>query len=142
MKIVKEGSKVKILLEGKLEDGTVFDKRDKNRPIEFIVGEGKLLPKIEDAIKGMKTGEKKSIKLKAKEAFGERKEELIKDIPKAAIKMDKEPQAGDNLLLRTPDGRAFPATIVKVGKETFKIDINHPLAGKNVTITIEVLAVE
>jgi len=142
MATAKEGSKVKILLEGKLEDGTVFDKTDKNRPIEFIVGKGKLLPKIENAIKGMKAGGKKSIKLKPGEAFGERRKELIKDIPRAAIKLNKEPKAGDTLLLRTPDGRAFPATIVKVEKETFKIDINHPLAGKNVIITIEVLAVE
>jgi len=142
MTVVKEGSKVKILLEGKLEDGTVFDKTDKERPIEFTIGEGKVLPKLEESIKGMKAGEKKTIKLKPEEAFGQRREELVKDIPRAAIKLDKEPKAGDTLLLKTPDGRTFPATIVNVEKETLKIDINHPLAGKNVIITIEVLAVE
>jgi len=45
MAVAKESSKVKILLEGKLEDGTVFDKTEKDKPIDFIVGEGRMLPK-------------------------------------------------------------------------------------------------
>ena len=142
MVVAKDGSRVKILLEGKLEDGTVFDRTDRNNPIEFTVGEGKMLPKIEDAVKGMKAEEKKSIKLKPEEAFGERRGDLIKDVPRNAIALDKEPKAGATLLLRTADGRALPATIVKVEKETLRIDFNHPLAGKNVIITVEVVAVE
>jgi peptidylprolyl isomerase len=142
MTIAKEGNRIKILLEGKLEDGTVFDKTDRDTPIEFTIGEGRMLPKIENAVKGMKTGEKKNIKLKPEEAFGERREDLIKDVPRAAIALDKEPKVGATLLLMTDDRRAFPATIVKVEEETLKIDFNHPLAGKNVIITIEVLAVE
>jgi len=142
MTIAKEGTRVKILLEGKLEDGTAFDRTDRSTPIEFTVGEGRMLPKIENAVKGMKAGEKKSIKLKPEEAFGERREDLIKDVPRNAIALDREPKVGTALLLRTDNGRAFPVTIVKVGKETLSIDLNHPLAGKNVIITIEVLAVE
>jgi peptidylprolyl isomerase len=142
MAVAKEGSRVKILLEGKLEDGTVFDRTDKNNPIEFTVGEGRMLPRIENAVKGMKTGEKKSIKLKPEEAFGPRREDLVKDVPRETIALDREPKVGATLLLRTPDGRVFPATIVKVGKETLRIDFNHPLAGKNVIVTIELVAVE
>ena len=142
MTTAKEGSSVKFLLEGKLEDGTVFHRTDRSTPIEFTVGEGRMLPKIENAVKGMKAGEKKNIKLKPEEAFGERGEDLIKDVPRDAIALNREPKVGATLLLMTDNERAFPATIVKVGKETLRIDLNHPLAGKNVTITIEVLAVE
>ena len=142
MVVAKEGSRVKILLEGKLEDGTVFDRTDKNNPIEFTVGEGRMLPKIENAVKGMKVGEKKNIKLKPEEAFGKRREDLIKDVPRNAIALEKEPKAGATLLLRTADGRAFPGTIVKVEKKTLRIDFNHPLAGKNVIITIEIVGIE
>jgi len=142
MTIAKEGSRVKILLEGKLEDDTVFNRTDRSTPIEFTVGEGRMLPKIENAVKGMKAGEKKSIKLKPEEAFGERREDLIKDVPRDAIALDREPEVGATLLLMADNERAFPATIVKVEKETLSIDLNHPLAGKNVIITIEVLAIE
>ena len=100
MAVAKEGSKVKILLEGKLEDGTVFDKTEKDKPIEFTVGEGKMLPKIENTVKGMKTGEKKSIKLKPEDAFGPRREDLVKDIPRQAITLDKEAKVGATLLLK------------------------------------------
>ena len=142
MTIAKEGSRVKILLEGKLEDDTVFNRTDRSTPIEFTVGEGRMLPKIENAVKGMKAGEKKSIKLKPEEAFGERREDLIKDVQRDAIALDREPEVGATLLLMADNERAFPATIVKVEKETLSIDLNHPLAGKNVIITIEVLAIE
>ena len=142
MLVAKDGSRVKILLEGRLEDGTLFDKTDRNNPIEFIVGEGMMLPKIEDAVKGMKIGDKKTIKLMPEEAFGERREELVRDVPKDALAMDKEPKVGAIMLLRMADGRAFPATIVKVTKKTLKIDFNHPLAGKNVVITIEVISID
>ena len=142
MAVAKESSKVKILLEGKLEDGTVFDKTEKDRPIEFIVGEGRMLPEIENAVKGMKTGEKKSIKLKPEDAFGPRRDDLVKDIPRHAITLDKEPKVGATLLVKSPEGRTFSATIVKVEKETLRIDFNHPLAGKNVIINIELLSVE
>jgi len=79
---------VKILLEGKLEDETVFGKTEKDKPIEFIVGEGRMLPKIGNAVKGMKTGEKKSIKLKPEDAFGPRREDLVMDILRHAIVLD------------------------------------------------------
>lgn len=142
MAVAKEGSKVKILLEGKLEDGTVFGKTEKDKPIEFIVGEGRMLPKIENAVKGMKTGEKKSIKLKPEDAFGPRREDLVMDILRHAITLDKEPKVGATLLLKSPEGRTFSATIVEVGKENLRIDFNHPLAGKNVIVDIELLSAE
>ncbi|MBE0511981.1 FKBP-type peptidyl-prolyl cis-trans isomerase [Candidatus Bathyarchaeota archaeon] len=142
MAVAKESSKVKILLEGKLEDGTVFGKTEKDKPVEFIVGEGRMLPKIENAVKGMKTGEKKSIKLEPEDAFGPRREDLVMDIPRHAITLDKEPKVGATLLVKSPEGRTFSATIVRVGKETLRIDFNYPLAGKNVIINIELLSVE
>jgi len=64
MAVAKESSKVKILLEGKLEDGTVFGKTEKDKPIEFIVGEGRMLPKIENAVKGMKNWRKEEHQIK------------------------------------------------------------------------------
>ena len=142
MVVAKEGSRVKILLEGKLEDGTVFDKTERDNPIEFIIGEGRMLPKIENLVKGMKTGEKRSIKLKPEDAFGPRREDLVKDIPRHAITLDKEPKVGATLWLKSQEGRTFSAVIVEVEKETLRIDFNHPLAGKNVIINIELLSVE
>jgi peptidylprolyl isomerase len=142
MAVAKEGSRVRILLEGKLEDGTVFDKTERDNPIEFVIGEGRMLPKIENTVKGMKTGEKKSVKLKPEEAFGPRREDLVKDIPRHAITLDKEAKVGATLLLRSPEGRIFSATIVKIEKEILRVDFNHPLAGKNVIISIELLSVE
>ena len=86
--------------------------------------------------------QKKSIKLKPEDAFGSRREDLVRDIPIHAITLDKEAKVGATLLLKSQEGRTFSAVIVEVRKETLRIDFNHPLAGKNVIMNIELLSVE
>ena len=72
----KEGSTVKVHYTGKFDDGTVFDSSEGRDPIEFKVGEGKVIKGFDTAIVGMKEGDEKDVKIEAKEAYGERKEEL------------------------------------------------------------------
>ena len=141
MKTVAEGSTVQIEFTGKLEDGTVFDKTDEGKPLEFVVGEKKVLPSLENAVQGMKKGESKTLKLEPKDAFGDRVEGLVKQIPRNALPKELEPKPGMMLVLAAPDGRKVPVTITKVEDKNITIDLNHPLAGKNVTFEIKVVDV-
>jgi len=65
---VKNGDKVKVEYEGKLDDGTVFDSSEKHgKPLELEIGTKKVIPGFENAIIGMKKGEEKEIKLEPKD---------------------------------------------------------------------------
>jgi FKBP-type peptidyl-prolyl cis-trans isomerase SlpA len=140
--VVREGSLVRIRWEVRLEDSTLLERTPEDKPLEFVMGRREMLPSIEAALKEMKVGESKTVHLRPAEAFGEWREELVKDIPRNLIKLDKEPRVGATLMLRTVDGRTLMGRIVAVCKDVLRVDFNHPLAGKRVVITFELLEVK
>ena len=135
---IKKGDKVKIEYTGKLDDGSVFDSSKGKNPIEFEVGGGHVIKGFDDAVVGMKKDQEKEIKLKPDEAYGERNDELIKKIPKSQLPKDQEPKPGMMLGIQTPQGQ-IPAKITSVDEKDITIDINHPLAGKNLNFKIKVV---
>ena len=142
---VKINDKIKVDYEGRFENNEVFDSSNKNGqniPLEFEVGIGQVVKGFDDAVLGMEKGEEKEINIKPEEAYGDYNEELKKDIPREALPKDQEPKEGMILVLNTPDGRQFPAKIIKVEKEKVVIDLNHPLAGKNLKFKIKILDIE
>lgn len=138
MKGVKDGSKVEVHLVGKLTDQSVFVSTYDGDPLEFEVGDGSLIPGVEDVMLGMKAGEKRSVKLDADNAYGQRDESLVFHIDKNQV----EPgiQIGDEVVLKTMD-EEIPFRVTKMGEQV-TIDGNHPLAGKTVHFEVELLKVE
>ena len=50
-KIVRKGNKVLVEYIGKLKNGKIFDKTEKGKPVEFVVGSGKIMPGFDKAVK-------------------------------------------------------------------------------------------
>lgn len=137
---VKKGDKVKVEYEGKLEDGTVFDSSEKHgQPLEFQAGIGQVVPGFDNAIVGMEKGEEKEVTIPPDEAYGQPRDELIKDIPRSQLPPEPEPKVGMMLGVGLPNGAQIPARIVEVTAETVKLDLNHPLAGKTLKFKIKVV---
>ncbi|MBW3015342.1 peptidylprolyl isomerase [Candidatus Woesearchaeota archaeon] len=139
-KIVKKGSKVKLHYTGKLDDGTVFDKS--KEPLEVTMGEGKLIKGFEEALEGMKVGEEKKIRLTPDQAYGPRNEKLVQKVPRTAVPEKMEVKKGMILTLKDPQGRMILAKVVDEDKETISIDLNHPLAGKDLNFEIKIESIE
>ncbi len=142
MSTVKKGDKIKLEYEGVLEDGTVFDSSDlKGCPLEFKVGSGQLLRKLEDAIIGMNIGEEKEIVLSPDDAYGEHKSEFLKEISKNYFPADQEIEPGTFFMMVMQDGRQTPVRINSVSGDIVTIDLNHPLAGKTLIFKIKVIEI-
>jgi len=141
-KTVKNESLVKVDYTGSLEDGSVFDSSVGKAPLEFKVGEGKLIKGFEDGILGMKEGEEKEITLEPKEAYGDRVEQLIQNVPKEAFPKDLELKEGMTLTLKDPNGHTLLAHVKEIADTEIKLDLNHPLAGKKLIFKIKVLSIE
>jgi len=139
---IKEGDKVKIEYEGKLDDGTVFDSSEKHgKPLEFEVGAGQVIKGFNDAVIGMEKDEEKEIKLEPKEAYGDNNPELVKKVPRDKMPKEPEPQPGMMLMMGLPDGKQIPAKITEVGDTEVTLDLNHPLAGQNLHFKIKIVEV-
>ena len=100
METVKEGVKIKILCEAKLEDGTLCYQNEEDKPLELVIGEGKFFPALEKELKKMKVGDKKTITLKPEEAFGPHMDDLVMEVPKNAFPMDANITVGSRVKIK------------------------------------------
>ena len=138
----KKGDEISLEYTGTLEDGTVFDASERHgKPLKFTLGEGRILPKFEDAVTGMKVGEKKTFTLKPADAYGEYDAKLTKLIPRDKLPAKPDPKVGMMLGVDLTNGRKAQAIIKKVSDEGVMIDLNPPLAGKTLTFKISIVGI-
>lgn len=142
MSQVKKDDTVKVHYTGKLNDGEVFDSSEGRDPLEFTVGAGQMIPGFEKGILDMKLNEKKTIQIPASEAYGEKREELLQEVPKNQLPQEIQPEVGMPLMAQLPDGGQQQLVIAEVREETIVVDANHPLAGKDLTFEIEVVEIK
>ena len=138
MKKVDQGAFVKLCFRGTLENGVVFDKTDKCKPLEIQVGTGAIVKGFEDALIGMGLNERKSFVLEPEQAYGERDERLERRLDRSRLQLGFEPVRGQVILFQTREGQKLPAVVKFVDDETIVADFNHPLAGRELSFEIEV----
>jgi peptidylprolyl isomerase len=132
----KNGDSVKVHYTGKLEDGTVFDTSDEKKPLQFTLGEGKLIKGFEAAVIGMEPGELKTVQIPADKAYGPHHPEMVMVIDRKEMPPTITPRVDQMLQVRQKDGTSFAVKVTKVSEETLTLDANHPLAGKDLTFDI------
>ena len=133
----KNGDTVKIHYTGKLDDGTVFDTSVERDPLQFTVGEGKLIPDFEQAVVGMNPGESKTIQIPAENAYGPHHQEMIMVVERSQFPDDLKPEVGQQLQVRQPDGSTFVVKVTDVSESNVTLDGNHPLAEKDLAFDIQ-----
>lgn len=132
----KAGDTVRVHYTGKLADGTVFDTSIGSEPYEFTQGQGQTISGFEQAVIGMKVGESKTVTIPVDEAYGPRQDDLIVEIGRDRLSPDIEPEIGMQL-----QGGQGVVTIIKVSETTVTVDANHPLAGQDLTFSIELIEI-
>jgi peptidylprolyl isomerase len=137
----KKGDTVKIHYTGSLEDGTVFDSSANRDPLQFTIGDGKVIPGFELAVAGMSPGESKTEKIPADQAYGPRMKEMVVEVNRAEIPPELKPEVGQQLQMSRDDGRVIPFTITDMSESKVTLDANHPLAGKDLIFKIELIEV-
>ena len=138
----KEGDVVRVNYTGKLEDGTVFDTSENREPLDFTIGEEKVIPGFEQAVVGMEPGETKTETLPPERAYGSRREDMVMQMNRDEIPENVDPAVGQELQLRMQNGQTVPVRIADLSDEAVTIDANHPLAGRTLVFDIELLDVQ
>lgn len=134
------GDVVAVHYRGFLADGTEFDASAPGRPLTFRVGEKGVVKGFSRAVEGMIPGERKRVRLKPRQAYGERLMELIFQIPRSRL---GEPLwVGKTVPLPHSSGRTVPARIAGVAPTFVTVDANHELAGKTLIFDIQLEAVK
>ena len=136
------GQNVSVHYKGTLSDGTEFDNsRVRGGTMEFQIGSGQLLAGFNDAVIGMAVGETKTVQIPSMEAYGDPRPEAIQQVPRGAFADDFEFIVGGTVQGNGPHGQ-FIAKIQAVEEDFVVLDLNHPLAGKDLTFEIELVSID
>jgi len=135
------GSTVKLIYTGTLEDGTVFGYAKPEGPMEFQTGMDLTIPGFEKEILTMSEGEKKTFTVGQYDAYGEYLDDLVEIVPVENVPL-KNIEIGNRIWLTGDDGNKFPVTVLDINSKEITFDMNHPLAGKDLTFEVEILSVD
>ena len=142
MSEAKKDNVVKVHYTGKLDNGQVFDTSKDREPLEFKIGEGKLIPGFEKGVIGMKLEESKTIKIPFSEAYGDKKQELMIEVQNQQLPEELKPEVGMELVSKSPEGQEQIVKIAEVKEASIVVDANHPLAGQDLTFEIELVDIQ
>ena len=138
--MIENGKKVSMHYELTV-DGEVVDTTEGREPFNYIHGKQQIIPALEKHLEGLKEGDEREIILGPEDAYGIIDPNAYIEVPKSQMpQIDLE--IGTQLGIIGPDGVRVPAMIVEIKSETVILNLNHPLAGKELRFTIQILEVE
>lgn len=127
-------------------EGQIADKAGAEKPLEYIQGNGMLLPLFEAAVEGKEPGESFDFTLAPEDGYGEYQNEYVIDIPKDAFSVDGVVRedllvVGNIIPMLNNMGQVMQGIVKAVGASVVSMDFNHPMAGKTLHFTGKVEAV-
>jgi FKBP-type peptidyl-prolyl cis-trans isomerase SlyD len=123
-----------------LESGQEIDKSPAGEPLGFIAGTGQIIPGLEKALMGRAAGDNAKLVVEPEDAYGLVKDELFQEIPQSEFPSDVEVKPGMAFEAQGPNG-PFMITVSKINDDTVTVDLNHPMAGKQLHFDVNVIEV-
>jgi len=137
----KQGNCVKVHYKGSFDNGQVFDTSQGKDPLEFTIGEGRVIAGFEDAVIGMIPGEEKTVKIPCEQAYGARREDMVAVFNSNQFPENLAPAVGQILQLRRDDGMLVQVMVTDVTGDQVTLDANHPLAGKDLIFDLTLVEI-
>ena len=100
-----------------------------------------MLPAVQAALEGLKVGDRKHIKLPPEKAYGPVKPEAFEEVPSTDVPEGSR-QVGVLLTSQDAEGNEHEVRVHEVKDDTIVLDHNHPLAGKTLTVDIQVVEIK
>ena len=116
----------------KQEDGSeaLQESATQEQPLTFLFGEGQMLPRFEENLSALSTGDNYDFHLSAEDAYGIYDEEAVAQLPLEMFSGTEVPEIGSTLPLQDNNGNRFQGQVVSVAEDTVIVDLNHPMAGQ------------
>lgn len=137
------GMRVTLHFAVRLANGAEIDSNFDGEPASFVWGDESLLPGFEASLRGLKAGDRRSVYLTADKAFGERNPDNVQHFRRDAFAPDIRLAPGVVVNFADASGAEVPGVIVSLDEEDWvSVDFNHPLAGRDLTFEVSIVAVE
>lgn len=126
----------------RLMDGTEMDSTFSREPASFVWGDESLLPGFERALLGLKAGDRRSVYIEAEQGFGAWNPDNVQRFREDEFADDMDLTPGVVVSFRDAAGTELPGVITRKEDNWVTVDFNHPLAGRDLTFEVEIVAVE
>ncbi len=139
---IETGSEVTLHFTLARTDGTEAISTFGDDPTTLLIGDGSLTEGLENTLIGLEPGAKQSVILEEKHAFGPRDAEKIQTMKSSDFPAEMEIEPGLIVAFETPQGGEVAGILTAIEDDVVSVDFNHPLAGRDVVFTVEILAVQ
>lgn len=119
--------------------GEELDRADTDNPLEYLHGMGELVPGLENALDGLKVGDKKEVMVKPEEGYGEVLSDLKMQVERKMFPAKQKIVVGMEFMAELGDGKKHPFRVIEVKDDNVNIDGNHPLAGQTLHFAVEIM---
>jgi FKBP-type peptidyl-prolyl cis-trans isomerase SlyD len=121
-------------------DGEQIEKTEPGHPVLYIQGLGQIIPGLEREMYGMRVGDSKNVDVTPQDGYGVLDEEAYAEIPRDEFPDDIPVEPGTEILLRDDEDEEQEAYIISITDDIVHLNLNHPLAGKELDFTVTVAA--
>jgi peptidylprolyl isomerase len=141
--VVMNGDNVSFYYTLMNENGTVISSRMNGTPAELTVGSSDIIPGFSHAIAGMKVNEKKTVVIPFDQAYGPYNSSLVRVVNRTGAIANTTFLEGQYFTIhRSTDNAESVVRILNVTPSTVTWDANNPLAGQNLTFTVQIVGLE
>ncbi len=138
--VIGPGKAITLHFAIKLEDGQVIDSNFDSAPAQFTFGDGNIPEGFEQALLGLKVGERAKLTIAPERGFGMHNPSNIQVLPRSQFK-DMALEPGLVIAFQEPGGE-LPGVITDFNDDKVTVDFNHPLAGKTLIFEVDVKAID
>jgi FKBP-type peptidyl-prolyl cis-trans isomerase SlpA len=124
-----------------LEDGNTVDSTFDKAPATFKVGDGSLLPGFENALFGLKAGDKRDLSVPPENAFGQPNPQNLQVMPRNQFQ-DMELAEGLLVIFNDAANTELPGIVKAFDEQQVTVDFNHPLSGKTLRFEVQIIDVQ
>jgi FKBP-type peptidyl-prolyl cis-trans isomerase SlyD len=139
--MIKKDSVVSLSYTLKNENGEELDRSEAANPMVYIHGHGHIVPGLENVLEGLAVGDKKQVTVSPDEGYGDVQPQLRMKVARDKFPAEVKIEPGMQFSSKMEDGKEIPFTVMGTEGEDVLLDGNHPLAGKTLDFSVEVVEV-
>ena len=138
--MIQAGAQVSIHYELVVE-GELIQSSKNEGPVDYVHGQGQILPGLEEQLQGATQGDVLKLKLPPEKGYGVHDPTAVESVTKGVFTDPAGLKPGTVVKGKKSDGSDFQATVAEVEKDQVVLDLNHPLAGKTLEFRVEVMMI-
>lgn len=123
------------------DNAQVLDRSQEGEPLTYLHGGGAIIPGLEVALEGKRSGDSLNVRVPAADAYGERDDSLVQKVPRDMFEDSDAIKIGTQFHSSDDAGEINIVTVIAADANSVTVDGNHPLAGVPLNFAVTIIDV-